>query len=603
MKMYNLKVFAIAGLASLMLSSTCLSPVILADKNNTVLSDIGFDKGPSYKPVASMKKVTFVNFDEEIYLDDYAYLAAVPTAVFDDGDRLFSNPLLFYQDEYPVKEDKERSLNARQGLDYFMEDWMSCCNGQLDQMTLINVPKNKLDSSWGARKYTTIEYDNPYDIASELALNEWSYSDDAVVAVIDESFEKPVNVTKSSLEGKIYHGIETDTLKIKRSKGPSPEFAFFEVDENYKFVSVDVYYPSISILKDTAIYMALMGPGGITFPSVDQDVQLYCDYGEFGWLEVDATSEMTIQKGPHEIVSSYVYAPGRWKVGVTNMPTENVEINGGLIEALIQMLKPVTEYYADVTMYPGTSITVPDIPPFGCENAKFKLTWNNPDIQLGFSVIGALGEEIVSVVNETRSYQEVHIDWLGECLTGEHYSIAVFSLTDVRSSVDFTIEYSWQQNTSKKQGDCLTSATEGAVLASMLNAPLLYVSTDTFPEGTKNTLHTLGVENIHLVNLGGHISSNTKKKLKEIAAVKEFTECGEIYDDIRGITGRNDVIFSTIDPWTSWYLNPTVDKSNTMPLAGEHEGRNIFDCTRTLLLPFISFTLPCSAGFSKTSIG
>ncbi|GAG75373.1 unnamed protein product, partial [marine sediment metagenome] len=41
----------------------------------------GFDKGPSYKPVVPMKKVTFVNFDGESYLDDYAYLAAVPTAV------------------------------------------------------------------------------------------------------------------------------------------------------------------------------------------------------------------------------------------------------------------------------------------------------------------------------------------------------------------------------------------------------------------------------------------------------------------------------------------------------------------------------------------
>ena len=77
----------------------------------------GFDKGPSHKPVVPLKEVTFVNFDEETLLDDYAYLASVPTAVFDDGERLFSHPLLFYQDEYPVTEDKERSLNARQGLE------------------------------------------------------------------------------------------------------------------------------------------------------------------------------------------------------------------------------------------------------------------------------------------------------------------------------------------------------------------------------------------------------------------------------------------------------------------------------------------------------
>jgi len=163
---------------------TAIVPITLATDVNRIK---GIDKGPSYLPVVTLKKTTMVNFDEDTYLDDYAYLAAVPTAVFDDGNKLFSNPLLFYQDEYPVEEDKERSLDARQGLDYFMEDWMGYCNGQLDQMTLINVPKNKLDSSWKAKDYTLIEGTDPYTIANDLALSEWSYSDDAVIAVIDEA--------------------------------------------------------------------------------------------------------------------------------------------------------------------------------------------------------------------------------------------------------------------------------------------------------------------------------------------------------------------------------------------------------------------------------
>jgi len=47
---------------------------------------IGFDKGPSYTNVVPMKKVTFVNYNEDSLLDDYAYLASVPTAVFKDQD-------------------------------------------------------------------------------------------------------------------------------------------------------------------------------------------------------------------------------------------------------------------------------------------------------------------------------------------------------------------------------------------------------------------------------------------------------------------------------------------------------------------------------------
>ncbi|MCJ7697404.1 MAG: hypothetical protein MUO73_03635, partial [Thermoplasmata archaeon] len=81
-----------------------LSALALAEDIRGTIYNNGFAKGVSWKPVVPMKKTTFVNFDENGILDDYAYLAAVPTTVFHDpeGNRLFSNPLLFYQDEYPV---------------------------------------------------------------------------------------------------------------------------------------------------------------------------------------------------------------------------------------------------------------------------------------------------------------------------------------------------------------------------------------------------------------------------------------------------------------------------------------------------------------------
>ena len=47
-----------------------------------------FDNGPSYLPVTPIEKITFVNFDEETFVDDYAYLASIPTSVFRNNDRL-----------------------------------------------------------------------------------------------------------------------------------------------------------------------------------------------------------------------------------------------------------------------------------------------------------------------------------------------------------------------------------------------------------------------------------------------------------------------------------------------------------------------------------
>ena len=123
------------------LSMSTLLPIINASADVDYLT--GFDKGPSTFPVVPLKKLILVNHDKESKLDDYSFLAAVSSAVFKSNGKLFSNPLLFFEEEFSWEEDKDRTLNPRQGLDYFMEDWMSYCDDELDQMILINVPKEK----------------------------------------------------------------------------------------------------------------------------------------------------------------------------------------------------------------------------------------------------------------------------------------------------------------------------------------------------------------------------------------------------------------------------------------------------------------------------
>ena len=159
-KVHNINAL-LTGIAIFVMLGGVILPTVLADTSKIHVD--GFDRGISWKPYIPLKRTTFIQLDQESYLDDYAYLAAIPTSVFYDKneDRIFSNPLLFYEDEYKIGEEKERSLNARQGIDYFMEDWMSYCGGRLDQMTLINVPKNKLDDNWRAKNYTTIECTDP----------------------------------------------------------------------------------------------------------------------------------------------------------------------------------------------------------------------------------------------------------------------------------------------------------------------------------------------------------------------------------------------------------------------------------------------------------
>ena len=509
----------------------------------------GFEKGPSYTNVVPTKKTTFVGFDEDTYLDDYAYLAAVPTAVFKDDGKLISHPLLFYKEKIDDVEDKYKTLDAYEGIKYFMEDWIAYCNGPLDQMTLINVPKSDVDQ-WDAKEYVEIEDDNPYDIASKIALQDWSYSKNAVVAVIGEDFKKSDEKTSNRVESTLPRCdiYKEPTFTVEQTNSLNPVTENFKVGEEYVYLKAEAWWDGVLI-------------GGNMVPTGDPDLQLYCKTDN-GWMQSVATAAWNIYSpAGHEYTNSYIYQPGDWRVGITDFPTEGDAPRRGLpglfeIQgSILGIFKPKVTYNVDITMYPGLKVNIPDLPPFGCRNVDFKLKWNNPSIKLGFTLIGPGGEAILSILNESRDdNQEMHIDRLGECLEGENYAISVYTLNDVTSPIDFEIEYSWEQEIPKKEGDALTSATEGAILASGLNAPLLYVSSSNLPSSTKNALYKLGVENIYLVNIGKNLKDDVKEGLEDIAGFKKkYVELDEIYDDIREKSGNNDVIFTTIDPWSYYY--------------------------------------------------
>ncbi len=585
-------------------------PSILAASQNSYGKS--FAKGVSWEPYLPLKRATFVQFDDHSFLDDYSYLAAVPTSVFYDknNNQVFASPLLYYQEEPKTLEDKDRSLNARQGIDYFMEDWMGYCNRELDQMTLINVPRENLNTSWAAENTTLINGADPYSLANTIALHDWSYADNAVIAPIEENYEKPDNRTQDTLTGTVTteQGVLTKHFQIPKSNEVYPEYNTFTVPEGYKLLKVRSWYPCFYFSFGLSTYQGLIN---MSIPAGDRDLQIYCQKNG-QWMMTGITEAWNAAEGmDRDKTSCYVYNSGLWSVALTDAPTKSfgpltslsdsnstystVEkhhfhsgifaIEYGRYGSLADILKNMIQvvYQVDVQMYPGVMLDIPQTPPFGCRNASFELTWNTPSAALGFSLIGPSGEEILStrepgVSPSSTSTDELglplpagtsasmHVDQLGECLPGEHYSLCVFSLNDLVSATDFTIKYSWDQNMSRTEGDCLASATEGAVLASLLNAPLLYTKPSEVPASTISTLSTLGVKNIYLVDLHHVLSSKGSTQLTDVAPIKKhFIEYTDIYQYIRNITNKNDVIFTTIQPWKYWY-------TTNLSVAGELPG-------------------------------
>jgi hypothetical protein len=512
----------------------------------------GFEKGPSYTNVVPLEKVTFVKFDEETLIDDYAYLASVPTAVFKDQekDRLFSHPLLFYQDKLDYDDDKYRILDTYPGIEYFMEDYMSYCNGKLDEMTLINLAEDKV-SQWDTDKITKIYSDNPYELAGHLVLNDWSYSKDAVIAVIDKEFDAPNVKYENIVEGFIPSGYNTKSFTFQMDKpeiGVAGNYEDFEINEPYKYVIANMYWDNIAI---------------------DLDLQLYDN--QLGMA--DADSNWNIFYGAGETAASYVYNYGKWEVGVTYMPTqsyndegimeqkfENNDEDTGLLSEL--GIGGSDKQDVEIILYPGVEVEIEDSSPYGCRNVQFTLEWNNPNVALGFLVLDPTGAEtasmpsandIISGVEKGITERIIKLEKIGETAPGDKYKICVFSLDNIKNNLDFKVKYSWEQNFTRERGDMLASATEGAVFASILNAPLLYTNKDNLPEITSKVLYKLGVENINIVDLGNYLSQEVYNELKQIGEILKFNDYKEIYDIITDKTNSNDIIFSTVDPWTYYY--------------------------------------------------
>jgi len=339
------------------------------------------------------------------------------------------------------------------------------------------------------------------------------------------------------------------------ASGGTPKF--FEVtDTNYKYLTAKLSW---------------------TPKTLDYDLQLTDT--QLGMLDIamnDYSEHNVI--GSIEATGAYIHNYGKWKASVTAIPKKSVEMNDLFGEnneedstdySIDEIIKSVARGIAnkgdlEITLYPGTDVLLPKTP-FGCKDIDFKLEWNNPSIRLGFTVLDPSGAEICSSIptDEIISGEiekginkvELHISLLGESRENENYSICVYSLDDITSSIDFSLTYSWMQKFTKKEGECFASASNGAVLASKLNAPLLYVSSSDIKESTKNVLYKLGVEKIYLANIGNHLKNKVKDELNEIVdSVKEYTKFEEIYDAVKLETDENSIVFTTIDPWTYWYV-------------------------------------------------
>jgi len=523
--------------------------------------------GVSWDGVVPINKALFVNYDTESFVDDYAYLAAVPASTFysDSQEEIFSNPVLFYEPEIPG--DDHRTMNANPGIHYLMEDVLTYAGGQLDSLQMINIPsesRGEVEGMAPSTDVTSIDSSDPFVIAEKIALSNWEYSDKAVVAVIDTEFPVLNELSEYTRQGSTpAEPVVRGTFEGEKDPEPSsPNFHDFVINDGYRYIDVDMEWGNeYNPIKD------------ITERGKDPDLQLYMFLDDGSMMQVGASAEWNVLSGAMEHISSVIYEPGDWSAAVTYIPTQGfadddaTSVTGGARvnedEPVIDLppdlpgpLGSTARYTIDYTCYPGVDIVIDENTPFMCEGAVFTLTWGGSSASLGMAVLGPSGAMLGSAMGSGSDALTLELEKLG---SDSQYTVTVFRLSEEVASVDFDLNIDWYQGTDESMGDAFSSAAEGAVIASTENAPLLFVTPTKFPSSTSNALDKLGVKDVILVDLNDRSGKKLSEKIEDSRSwlqpdlnVKKITSFKDAYQMIKTKSQTNDIVFTTIDPWTPW---------------------------------------------------
>ncbi|NIS21720.1 MAG: hypothetical protein GWN39_17410, partial [Thermoplasmata archaeon] len=524
--------------------------------------------GLSERSTVPVSRATLVAFDGEDLMDDLAYLACVPASTFyseEDGVTVTS-PLMFYQPTMDSPSDAETALDAGVGIEYLMQDYVTASGSRLSSVTTVDVPRSEAEgmaARWNADQLVMIKGGEAAGTAARIATANWEVARTAVVAVVDPSVSPMDDVVTGNVSGTVP---AVGTVGGEFSGSIEPSFHSesshnFDVGDQYKFVQA-------------VLEWSTPGPfPGLTQRGKELGMHLYQ-----GEIMVALSTEWNAFSGPLDTAQSFVYTPGPWRAAVVFIPTMGFNAPGYDGPSYASRVFEAAQYTITYDLFGGVDMPIPDVPAAGARNARFTLTWEGGR-ELGLLIRGPSGQEIASAIGgASPGRHELEVAELGNGM----YTASVINLDGQAVEADFELEYEWTETMSELEVEGLVGATEAAVLASELNAPLLYATPDGVPGATIGAMDTLGTTDVHLVDLTG----NYDRIIKEMGSFRGAGQPGiaitthrdldvlisEIADlGQRGREGRQDVVITTLNPWDYWHTN-----SNAENPQGERWGGRFF---------------------------
>lgn len=468
-----------------------LSPTTAYNSNNEFTSS-------SISSQVPLRKITVVSPDSDTYKDEFAYMAAIPTSVFIFNDTQYISPLIY--------------STGTESETWFLDDWVdyTAVDGGLTQAVAIGdfTESSLLDLQYelGTKVYPRITGATSADIAAMLAISDWSTTDTAVIAFAKDDFTNP-----SSLSGSISHTFENQASTTTTFSGVadnivSPSSIYFTPPSWAGWMDGQFNWTGSELLTHD-----LVDPNGFIV-----------DYSVY--------SQVYFSRSPLYVQSPIplnfwlpVISDGQWTMNITRDSPGSTTLD------------------CKVTYHPGFthSITVPS----NTDWLNVTLTWDNAATDLNLALIDPLGRLVMwapaGSILANPGNEKIELPYP---MAGEWTIIAAWmSANNERNN----IQLSWEM--SRLPTDIegyLESASNAAVLASLLNVPLLYIDEDQIPSITEWALERLGVSTLWLVDPMNIQQSSLVTDLQTIASVINLDDYSLLSEAIMTNSGKNDIVIT-----------------------------------------------------------
>ncbi|NHI83671.1 MAG: hypothetical protein EAX81_05160 [Candidatus Thorarchaeota archaeon] len=443
-----------------------------------------------------LRRAAFVSYDPSSYVDDFAYMAAVPTSVYLYNGTQYISPLI-----HSGGSDSE---------EWLISDWVDYLGVSEPVTQAISIGDfsdfeiKAIQYQIGTRLFPRIKSSDSAEIAAQLALMDWTSSTNVVVALSKDDFQDLL----------VTSGSATHTFD-------SP--------------SIIPIVSSTSVTYGTTQNVTFTPPTSAgwmvgTFDWEGTELLTHTLYDPLGTpVDYSVYTQVFFERNTayvSALVPLYFWYPCSTE-GVWTMA----------LQRLSQGSTPVSY---SINYHPGLSqsVTVPN-------NAKWlnvSATWDNSGTDLNFALVNPEGRLVTWAPAESLIAgplsSSMNVPYPSP---GEWTIIGAWMNPESEQN---NVQLSWSVSSLPSDLQAyLESAANGAVLASLLNAPLLYVGADAVPEITSWTLSRLGATDILLVDPLDIHSAQLESQLSGlVSSVHLLNNYSAVTHAIHSISGQHDLV-------------------------------------------------------------